>query len=110
MNNTFFTVIIPTYNRLELLKDAIQSVIDQTFSDFELIIVDDQSTDNTKEMVCSFCDERIKYFLNDHVKGPGGARNSGIFRAKGEWIAFLDSDDIWLPKKLDLIHEKIIII
>lgn len=106
MNYTFFSVIIPTYNRPELLKDAIQSVIDQTFSDFELIIVDDHSTDNTKEVVDSFCDERIKYFLNDHAKGPGGARNAGLFRAKGEWVAFLDSDDMWLPKRLELLHEK----
>lgn len=103
----FFTVIITTYNRADLLKEAINSVIDQTFKDFELIVVDDYSTDNTKDTVYSFKDNRIQYFVNDHMKGVAGNRNSGIFRAKGGWISFLDDDDVWLPRKLESLYEKI---
>lgn len=102
MKNPFFTVIIPTFNRAALLKEAIQSALDQTFGDFELIVVDDHSTDNTKDTVRSFKDDRIMYIVNDRTKGAAGARNAGIFRAKGEWIAFLDSDDVWLPQKLEV--------
>ncbi len=107
MNTPFFTVVIPTYNRAELLKEAIRSVLAQTFKDFELIIVDDHSTDHTKDSVALFDDERIKYMVNDRNKGGAGARNAGIFKAKGEWVAFLDADDVWLPQKLDLLYTKI---
>jgi glycosyltransferase involved in cell wall biosynthesis len=107
MKMPFFTVIIPTYNRAELLREAIQSVLDQTFEDFELIIIDDHSTDNTSEVVSSFNDNRIKYIMNDRTKGPAGARNTGIFKARGDWITFLDSDDIWLPEKLEVQFKKI---
>jgi glycosyltransferase involved in cell wall biosynthesis len=107
MNSPFFTVIIPTYNRMELLRESIQSVLDQTFKDFELLIIDDLSIDNTWEVVASFQDERIKYILNDRSRGGAGARNAGIFMAKGEWVAFLDDDDVYLPQKLKLQYEKI---
>jgi glycosyltransferase involved in cell wall biosynthesis len=107
MATPFFTVIIPAYNRANLLREAIQSVFDQTFKDFELIVVDDYSTDHTAETVCSFEDERVHYVVNDHSKGVAGARNAGIFRAQGEWIAFLDADDVWLPEKLKRLFEKI---
>ena len=107
MKIPFFTIVIPTFNRAVLLREAMQSVLAQTFKDFELIIVDDHSTDDTTNVVTSFHDSRIKYVLNDHNKGGSGARNVGIFRAKGDWIAFLDDDDIWLPKKLELQYEKI---
>lgn len=103
----FFTVIIPTYNRAELLKEAIQSVLNQTYENFELLVIDDHSIDNTKEIVASFEDKRIRYYLNDRGKGGAGTRNAGIFRASGEWIAFLDDDDIWLPNKLDVTDKKI---
>lgn len=103
----FFSVIVPTYNRDALVKGAIQSVLAQTFSDFELIIVDDHSTDNTKDVVQSCSDKRITYILNDHKRGPGGARNAGLARARGKWVAFLDSDDVWLPKKLELVYKRI---
>jgi glycosyltransferase involved in cell wall biosynthesis len=103
----FFTVVIPTYNRAELLKESIQSVLDQTFKDFELIVVDDHSTDSTKEVIESFKDERIVYILNDRGRGGAGTRNAGIFRAKGKWIAFLDDDDVWLPFKLKRQCDKI---
>lgn len=107
MKKPFFSVIIPTYNRANLLSEAIQSVLNQTFSDYELIVVDDHSTDNTKSIVNSFSDKRIIYILNDRSGGGAGARNTGIFRARGEWIAFLDDDDVWLPEKLELLFKKI---
>ena len=101
MELPFFTVVIPTYNRSKLLKGAIQSVLKQTYENFELIVVDDASTDNTKNIVKSFYDNRIRYMMNYHAKGGAGARNAGIFIAKGKWVAFLDDDDIWLPEKLE---------
>lgn len=105
MELPFFTVVIPTYNRSDLLKAAIQSVLNQTYENFELIVVDDASTDNTKNIVNSFNDSRIQYVLNDHAKGGAGARNAGIFRAKGKWVAFLDDDDVWLSEKLQFQYE-----
>jgi glycosyltransferase involved in cell wall biosynthesis len=107
MNIPLFTVIIPTFNRAELLREAIQSVLDQTYKDFELIVVDDHSTDNTQQIKDSIQDNRMKYIFNDHLKGNSGARNAGIFRAKGKWIAFLDDDDTWFPRKLELVYNKI---
>lgn len=91
------SVIIPTYNRVSLLPRAINSVLAQTFQDWELILLDDYSTDKTREVVKDYQkrDARIKYFVNDHNKGVVGARNSGIERAQGEFVAFLDSDDEW---------------
>ncbi len=107
MNPVFFTVVIPTYNRSELVKDAISSALEQTFESFEVIVVDDHSTDNTKNVVASFQDFRIKYIVNDRTKGGAGTRNAGIFRAKGDWVAFLDDDDVWLPEKLKLFYDEI---
>ncbi len=106
MKSIFFTVVIPTYNRAELVKEAIQCVLCQTFKEFELIIVDDNSTDQTKDVVASFKDDRVEYIVNNRTKGPAGARNTGIYRAKGEWVAFLDSDDVWFPKKLEWLYKK----
>jgi len=98
------SVIIPTYNRANLLPRAIESVLRQTFKNFELIIVDDGSTDNTTEVVKEFLkkDKRIKYIkLNKNSGVPAHPRNIGIQNAVGEYIAFLDSDDEWLPEKLE---------
>ncbi len=95
------SIIIPTYNREHLLCRAAQSVLDQTYQDFELIIIDDGSTDNTKQVVESFSDERVKYIQHGKNKGGAAARNTGIKAAKGEYIAFQDSDDEWLPEKLE---------
>lgn len=92
------TVIIPTYNRVRFLKEAIDSVLSQDFKNFELIVVDDGSTDNTFELLSEYRDS-IK-FLKQNNKGVSAARNRGIAEAKGELIAFLDSDDLWLPGKL----------
>jgi glycosyltransferase involved in cell wall biosynthesis len=99
--NPKVTVIIPTYNRAHLIKRAIKSVLNQTFQDFEIIVVDDGSTDNTEEVVKSFNDLRIKYIKHQKNLGASAARNTGIKNSKGEYIAFLDSDDEWLPEKLE---------
>jgi len=95
------SVIIPTYNRAHLVGRAIKSVLDQTYQDFELIVIDDASTDNTEEVVKSFNDERIKYLKHDENKGGAAARNTGIKVARGEYIAFQDSDDEWFSQKLE---------
>lgn len=98
--NPGVSVIIPTYNRAQLLRKAILSVLEQTCKDFEIIIVDDASTDKTREVVKEFDDKRIRYIYHDKNQGGAAARNTGIKAAKGEYIAFLDSDDEWLPHKL----------
>ena len=95
------SVIIPTYNYGRFLGEAIQSVLDQTFADFDLIVVDDGSTDNTREVVASFKDDRIRYIYQEN-RGVSAARNAAIWDSKGEHIAFLDADDVWLPEKLEL--------
>jgi glycosyltransferase involved in cell wall biosynthesis len=94
------SVIIPTCNRAEFLRSAIESVLMQTFSDFEIIVSDDKSTDHTREVIKGFKDKRIKYVRNKGNKGPSATRNTGIFKSEGEYIAFLDDDDEWLPDKL----------
>lgn len=94
------SVILPTYNRAHLLGRAIRSVLDQTYQDFELIVIDDGSTDNTNEVVKSFNEPRIRYIRQELNRGPTVARNIGINAAKGKYIAFQDSDDEWLPEKL----------
>jgi len=96
------SIIVPTYNRQNLIKDAIQSVVKQTYKDWELIIVDDGSTDNTKSIVSEYTkkDSRIRYFYKKNG-GQGSARNLGVLESKGEYVAFLDSDDEWLEDKLE---------
>lgn len=96
-----FSVILPTHNRAHLLTRAIQSVLNQTLSDFELIIVDDASTDNTPEVIKSLRDDRLVYTRREKDGGAAAARNSGIMQAKGEYIAFLDDDDEYLPEFLE---------
>lgn len=103
----FFSVIIPTYNRAKYIKKAIESVLNQTFSDFELIIADDASTDNTKEIVSSIKDSRIIYFKNEKNLERCITRNKGIQMAKGKYIAFLDSDDYHLPNHLEILYNEI---
>lgn len=95
------SVIIPTYNRAHLIGQSIQSVLDQTYQDFELIVVDDGSSDPTAEMVRSFADPRIHYLRHEKNRGAAASRNTGIAAARGEYTAFLDSDDEWLPDKLE---------
>ena len=93
------SVIIPTYNRCDLLKRAINSVIKQTITPKEIIIVDNGSTDQTYQMVSSLFPE-ISYFI-EKKRGVSAARNKGILESKSKWIAFLDSDDAWKPTKLE---------
>lgn len=102
MKNPLISCIIPTYNRANLLREAIESTLRQTYPRWELVIVDDQSTDGTKAVVESYVerDSRIKYFLNPR-KGLNAARNYGLAKAKGEYIAFLDDDDISLPHRFE---------
>ena len=99
--NPTVSVIIPTYNRAHLIGRAIRSVLNQTYQDFELIVVDDGSTDNTEEVVKGFNDGRIRYIRHDENRGGAAARNTGIKASQGEYIAFLDSDDEWLPHKIE---------
>lgn len=95
------SMIVPTYNRAHLLGRAIQSVLNQTYQDFELIVVDDGSSDNTGEVVATFADSRIHYLRHEENRGAAAARNTAIKTAQGRYIAFLDSDDEWLPEKLE---------
>lgn len=95
----FFSVIIPTYNRQFLLKLSVESVLSQTFKDFELIIIDDGSTDNTKHLIKRYNDSRLNYIYQEN-KGPSAARNTGIKNARGKFVCFLDSDDRFRKNKL----------
>ena len=95
------SIIMPSWNTGRFIAESVQSVINQTYQKWELLIVDDCSTDNTDAVVTSFTDERIRYFHNDHNSGAALTRNYALREAKGEWIAFLDSDDLWLPEKLE---------
>lgn len=95
------SVIIPTYNRARMVGRAIRSVLNQTYQDFEIIVVDDGSTDDTEGVVRGFNDDRIRYMRHDENKGAAAARNTGIKAALGEYVAFQDSDDEWLPEKLE---------
>lgn len=96
------SIIMPSFNTAKYIADSIRSVQSQTYNDWELIIVDDCSKDNTDEVVKSFLeDKRIKYLKNDKNCGAAVSRNRALKEAKGKWIAFLDSDDLWLPDKLN---------
>lgn len=95
------SVIIPTFNRAHILKRAIDSVLAQTFADLELIVVDDGSTDGTTELISTFFDPRLRYLRQPKNLGVSAARNRGVREARGEWLAFLDSDDLWLLQKLE---------
>jgi len=99
--NESISVIIPTYNRADKLKRAVDSVLNQTYQNFEIIIIDDNSQDNTRSVVKNFKDDRIRYFRNKKNLGGAGARNVGIRKAKYKYLAFLDDDDEWLYEKLE---------
>lgn len=94
------SVIIPTYNRGQVIRRALHSVLHQTYQNLEVIVVDDGSTDDTGEIVKSFADSRVRYIRHDAKKGAPSARNTGINAARTEFIAFQDSDDEWLCDKL----------
>lgn len=95
------SIIMPSWNTGRFISESIQSVLNQTYKQWELLIVDDSSTDDTDKVVALFEDKRIKYFKNIENCGAALTRNRALREAQGEWIAFLDSDDLWNPKKLE---------
>lgn len=95
------SVVIPTFNRSHVLGRCLRSVLAQTYGDFEVIVVDDGSEDDTAALVGAISDDRIVYIKHPHNLGQGAARNTGIQAARGRYIAFQDSDDEWLPNKLE---------
>lgn len=99
--NQLVSIIMPNYNGAEYLENTIKSVLAQTYTNWELLFVDDCSTDNSLEIVQAFQDERIRIFKNEKNSGAAVSRNYALREAKGKWIAFLDSDDLWVPEKLE---------
>lgn len=95
------SVVIPAFNRARTLPRAIRSVLHQGYANLELIVVDDCSTDNTAEVIAQFGDPRLRYVRLERNQGAGGARNEGIRQARGQYVAFQDSDDEWLADKLE---------
>lgn len=95
------SIIMPSYNTASFIEETIQSVLNQTYTNWELIIVDDCSTDNTNEVVDTIKDCRIHYLKNEKNSGAAISRNKALREAKGQWIAYLDSDDLWMPEKLE---------
>ncbi len=95
------SVVIPTYNRLQMVKEAVESVLVQDFEDFELIVVDDGSTDGTAEAIREY-GGRVRLIEHPHNRGVSAARNTGILHSRGKYIAFLDSDDLWVKGKLKI--------
>lgn len=102
----FFSIVIPLYNKETFVAKTLQSVLNQTFSDFEVIIVNDGSTDNSEAAVLQFDDPRIRYYLREN-KGVSAARNLGITLSNANYIAFLDADDFWYPDFLQTMHRNI---
>lgn len=99
--NGLVSIIMPSYNTAPFIKKTIQSVLNQTYANWELIIVDDCSTDNTDEILETIKDPRIRYFKNEKNSGAAVSRNKALREASGQWIAYLDSDDLWMPEKLE---------
>lgn len=95
------SIIMPSYNTASYIRETIQSVLNQTYVNWELVIVDDCSTDNTDEVLADIKDERIRYFKNEKNFNAAVSRNRALSKAKGQWIAYLDSDDLWMPEKLE---------
>lgn len=110
MDNNLVSIIMPAYNSQRFIGETIQSVLEQTYQDWELLITDDCSTDEVELVVASYAklDSRVKYFKLKENSGPAVARNNSIANAKGRFLAFLDSDDLWVPEKLktqlDFMH------
>ncbi|MCM1368561.1 MAG: glycosyltransferase family 2 protein [Roseburia sp.] len=96
------SIVMPNYNCERFIRETINSVLSQTYTNWELLIVDDRSTDRSVEIIREFCerDERIKLFIKEENSGAAASRNLALREATGRWIAFLDSDDLWLPEKL----------
>lgn len=96
------SIIIPSYNRAETILNSLKSILNQTYTNWECLVIDDFSTDNTVDVINQIIknDSRFRYLLNEKNKGAQGARNTGIIHSKGDWVAFNDSDDVWLANKL----------
>ena len=103
MEKPFFSVVIPTYNHEVFLEKAVKSVLTQTFSDYEIIIIDNYSNDNTENLIKNLNNKNIKFIKNRNHGIIAKSRNIGIEQSKSEWIAFLDSDDIWRQEKLKVL-------
>jgi glycosyltransferase involved in cell wall biosynthesis len=101
------SVVLPTYNRRQVVGKAIQSVLQQTYTRLELLVVDDASTDGTDQLVQQIDDPRISYLRHENNRGGGAARNTGLDAARGSFIGFQDSDDEWLPHKLSTQLERL---
>lgn len=104
MARPIFSVVIPAFNSAKTLENTIKSVLNQTLQDFEIIVVNDGSTDETVSLIEKLLDHRVS-IISQQNKGVSAARNKGISFAKGEYIAFLDSDDLWLPEKLQIQYD-----
>jgi len=108
MSNPFFSVIVTVYNRAKLTRIALKSISLQTFKDYEAFIIDDNSTENIKDIFKEFQNQKNWHFITfDKNYGNPYCRNYAIKRAKGKYLAFLDCDDIWLPEKLEYFHKKL---
>jgi len=105
MRAPLFTVVVPTYNRERMLSTALDSVLNQTCGDFELLVIDDGSTDGTSKLMERYATDKVRYFPRPHSGGPAAPRNYGIRHAKGEFVAFLDSDDWWTCDKLTKVAD-----
>lgn len=106
-DHPFFSIIIPTYNRAIFIQHTINSVLQQTYTDFEIMVIDDGSTDNTEDIVKNISDNRIIYIKKENEE-RGAARNYGAKKAKGKYVNFLDSDDLLYPNHLSIAHECIV--
>ena len=100
----YFSIVMPNYNHGHLIGESIQSVLNQDFDNWELIIIDNNSTDDSEQIIKSFKDSRINFYTIKNQGIIAKSRNLGIKKAKGEWIAFLDSDDIWYKNKFSFLH------
>ena len=105
-NKKFVSVVIPTYNYGHFLANAVDSVLNQTFANFEILVVDNFSTDNTRNLIDSYHDSRVHHHLFNNGGSIAAARNYGWSKARGELVAFLDADDSWHPKKLEMQTSK----
>lgn len=101
MSSGLVSIICPMHNGAKFVDETISCVLSQTYPDFELLIVDDNSTDNTVELIKKYDDKRIKLFVNEENKGAAYSRNLAISKAQGKYIAFLDGDDLWINNKLE---------
>lgn len=106
-SSPLISIVIPTYNRADLIEKAIQSILNQTYKNWELIVVDNYSEDNTKDVISAFNDNRIFMLSTPRTGSVAASRNLGVSHSNGEWIAFLDSDDWWFPKKLEFVYKVI---